>query len=191
MIKFIFTFIEWLFYKLGKQVIVADRDCNGMQKDRPYLVRTIIAQNKYFSIYLHRFLCSDLETFHDHPWNFFTYVISGGYVEESIKRTSCLQVENAAFFNDDVIKIKRAPGSIKYRRCGDVHRVIVDKERCLRDINDAPFTLCIIGPRKREWGFWKYATSVPGVNEHIREFIPWKEFLKLTDKQTDHYEKRA
>ena len=46
-----------------------------------YLVRYMPIHSKYLCLYIHRFMRSDADDPHDHPWNFFTYVISGGYKE--------------------------------------------------------------------------------------------------------------
>lgn len=208
MIKLLLEGVEYAFYKMGRQVVIADRAEDGQQLDRPYLIRTIIAQNKYFCIYLHRFLCSDLETYHDHPWSFWTYVISGNYTEHSLRTftegvmgTRIVPVNNHdREFLDMPFMVKRTKGSLAYRHWYDIHRVVVDKERTLDELSDAPFTLCVMGKRIREWGFWKHLPHIPKIDHtrpgqympiHTRRFVPWREFLKLTDKQKDHYEKRA
>ena len=51
------------------------------QSEDVYLVRYIVVKSKYLCIYIHRFLRSDTSDPHDHPWNFITYIVSGGYQE--------------------------------------------------------------------------------------------------------------
>lgn len=49
--------------------------------NRPYLERLLIFRCKWFSVMLHRFIGSDDECTHDHPWPFWTWLVKGGYWE--------------------------------------------------------------------------------------------------------------
>lgn len=136
-----------------------------------YLVRYMPIQSKYFCFYIHRFMRSDADDPHDHPWNFFTYVISGGYKEVFYDKTKPQSYEG--YFTDlwtEKVNVRK-PGSIAYRKATDVHKVVVDKERDLSEIDQAPFTVCLIGPRIREWGFW---------NQDGDTFTDWRKYLNIT-----------
>ena len=36
-----------------------------------------------FNIFVHKFLISDTDDLHNHPWSYFTFIIKGGYWEET------------------------------------------------------------------------------------------------------------
>ena len=62
---------------LGRYRIINDR-----QTKEPYLERYYLFlkdRNKFpFNIFLHKFLKSDPDQLHDHPWNYSTFIIKGG-----------------------------------------------------------------------------------------------------------------
>ena len=173
--------VKWLVLKLanwcertGRMIDIRDRDENGETKGTLYLRRYMVFQSKLFCVYIHRFLKSDDDTHHDHPWNFLTYVVDGGYTEETVtsplyKKFGVWPVE----FTKSVTK--RLPGTIAYRRAKDIHRVIVDKERTEAEVDQAPLTVCFIGPRVREWGFWLPVKEEP----KKKRWVLWTEFLEL------------
>ena len=147
-----------------------------------YLARFIVFQSKYCCLYIHRFMRSDADDPHDHPWNFFTYVISGGYKEAFYDRSKTiigtdtrLAKEGKTYFKDlwDKIINTRLPGSIAYRRATDVHQVILDRDYEMSEIKQAPFTVCLIGPRLREWGFWP-------LEDRGSCWVDWRTYLNIT-----------
>jgi hypothetical protein len=97
----------------------------------PYMLRWyLIPRNRWFNIYLHKFLRSDDDrALHDHPWVSLSIVIKGQYRDH----TPCGS------------RIYRR-GSIIFRRATAIHRVeLID--------NQPAWTLFITGPKVREWGF--------------------------------------
>lgn len=149
----------------------------GPQNTTIYLARYIVFKSKYGCIYIHRFMRSDSDTPHDHPWNFFTYVISGRYQEVFYERKAKLgyidndtskDLEFRAFWQQKTNT--RLAGSIAYRNATDVHQVVVDKARDIDEVEDAPFTVCLIGPRIREWGFW---------SDNGSTFTDWRKYLSI------------
>ena len=79
---------------------------------------------------LHKFLKSDPDELHDHPWDFITIILRGGYWEHTLEG-----------------KFWKKPFSIHYRKAIDLHRIELDKK-----VSDV-WTLFIPLRRKREWGF--------------------------------------
>lgn len=154
--------------KNGGRYLIPDRGAGGVDKGRTYLVRYILFKSKWMCIYIHRFLVSDLETFHDHPWNFFTFVIQGGYDEYKIKRKNGLWIEK---------RIRRKPMSLAYRKATDIHRVAVDRNYTEEEMESAPLTICVIGPRVREWGFW--------IGDKVKKWIGWTDFLNIDTSNSD------
>lgn len=166
----------------------------GVNGQTVYLVRYIVFKSKYMCVYIHRFLRSDADDPHDHPWNFFTYVISGGYKEifynrkRSVKAMFDYSIDAIPYFKSfwtDRENI-RLPGSIAYRRATDIHKVVVEKQLELeftgkispedkKIIEQAPYTICIMGKRRREWGFWQRERGYPDGSK----FIDWRRYLNI------------
>ena len=66
--------------RLGRKRIVMDR-----QNDEPYLERYYLflkdRKRFPFNVFLHKFLKSDPDDVHDHPWPYATLILKGGYHE--------------------------------------------------------------------------------------------------------------
>lgn len=122
--------------------LIADRitrepDHRIGEEDNWYLLRWyIIPRNRFFNIYLHRFLRSDDDrALHDHPWWSFSICLDGGMYEIT---------ENLKFFNKRrCVRV----GDMVLRSPTFAHRLE------LSPLFDLPVTLFITGPRIREWGF--------------------------------------
>lgn len=118
-------------------------------KDDPYLRRWQLRQEgPSGGLYLHQILRDDDDrALHDHPWDFSVYIIEGAYREI---RDDCPDGE-----------VYRA-GSYRHIKAETAHRLIV---------LEPLWTLCFIGPRRREWGF------------HCPQgWIPWQQFTAADDK---------
>jgi hypothetical protein len=181
------TLVNWCIKKNRVYKIIGDGG------KTTYLVRYIVYKGRFGCIYIHRFMRSDASNPHCHPWNFWTYVISGGYHEvvydrskpvvKTVLNTKESPKTPATLANPNNFKKEfyslwskhiniREPGSIAYRRANDIHQVVVDKERTMDEIKDAPYTICFMGPRVREWGFWPLEMKGSG-------FLDWREYLNI------------
>lgn len=121
----------------------------------PYLLRWwVIPRNKFFNIYLHRFLRSDDDrALHDHPWCNLSLLIDGSYTEHTIQAGGIhrAQVLHA--------------GDWRLRLSGKLaHRIELHQGACT--------TLFFTGPVYREWGF------------HCQHagWVPWQKFVDARDK---------
>lgn len=140
----ILHYSEKLFkYNNSRVRIVQDR--KGVE---PYLMRYYLfikeRSNFPFNIFIHKFLKSDEEDVHDHPWSFFHIIISGGYWEHLPEDSNNLDL--------GFKKIWRKPGHFKYVDASYIHRV-----ELARDKNDKliqPWTIFIPFKQKFDWGFW-------------------------------------
>ena len=94
-----------------------------------YLTRYVFFQCRFFGIYLHKFWVSDYNVPHDHPWNFFSFILTKGYREHLPDGTS----------------IWRGVFSPKFRTANEFHWVELS--------NGPAWTVFIRGPSKRRWGF--------------------------------------
>ena len=90
----------------------------------------LVPQNDWFGVYLHRFLRDDDDrALHDHPWQFISILLAGGYTEHT-----------------DNGPIERKAFSIAFRGAEHKHRIELSTKPC--------WTIIIRGSRVREWGFW-------------------------------------
>lgn len=123
-----------------------------------YLTRWRIIQTPWFALYLHRMGGPDSrDTLHDHPWNFTSVVLRGGYVERRLN-THDLHV-------NDVHMVRR----VNRMRTHDAHAI----SRLLRI---PTWTLVCVGRRVRMWGYWEPMTwnhwrwTPYDKHKHAREF---------------------
>lgn len=93
----------------------------------PYMERWV-ADFRLFSVRLHHwYFGDDPRHFHDHPWDFWVFVVFGCYVDVNSQGR-----ENMERF------------SLTFRPAE--HKHTVETKGC--------WTLILTGPEKREWGFW-------------------------------------
>lgn len=100
--------------------------------DIPLALRITIARSPERCIYAHFWRNSDPDDLHDHPWDFTSLVVTGGYWEVT-----------------EGERLWRPAGSVAFRKATDRHRVELDRERA----PDGTLSLIITGPEVREWGF--------------------------------------
>jgi hypothetical protein len=126
--------------QMGRKRIVLDRSSN-----EPYLERYYIFlkdREKFpFNAFIHKFLKSDPDDVHDHPWPYFTLILKGGYWEWIPQ------------FNEQGEKVNelakwRGPGHFRVCKATSYHRIELDP-------SITAWTLFMPGPQQREWGFLK------------------------------------
>lgn len=130
-------FLNWL-ERQGRKRIVMDRI-----NDEPYLERyyVFLKDRKHFpfNVFLHKFLKSDPDDVHDHPWPYATLILKGGYYE-------WIPQFNSKNEKIGELQVWRRPGH--FRVCGatSYHRIELDPSvEC--------WTLFMPGPQTRDWGF--------------------------------------
>lgn len=114
--------------KYGRKRIVMDRLCNEPYLERYYL----FLKNRDwfpFNVFLHKFLKSDPDDLHDHPWPYATLILRGGYWEHTPQG-----------------KFWRGPGHFRICHAESLHRIELKPDVTC-------WTLFMPGPKKREWGF--------------------------------------
>ncbi|MBW0450862.1 hypothetical protein [Paraburkholderia phenoliruptrix] len=131
-------------------VVIGDRA-------NPYLIRWwVIPRNRFFNVYLHRFMRSDDDrALHDHPWTNLSILLRGTYTEHTIAPGGIN------------VRTERSAGEWKLRLSGKfAHRIELTHGEC--------WTIFITGPRYREWGFhcplvgwvhWKRFTAADNPGE--------------------------
>ncbi|MDD2878559.1 MAG: hypothetical protein PHZ23_15175 [Acidiphilium sp.] len=125
--------------------VTSGRPCDEVigATDNPYLKRWILLpRNRFWNIYVHRFLQSDDDrALHDHPWPSVSVLLDGQYLEHLPGGRTVLHGQ----------------GAIILRSAKSAHRI---------ELTSGPvWTLFIIGPHVRDWGF-----LCPQGWRHWREF---------------------
>ena len=131
-------FLNWL-DRRGRKRIVYDRIDNEPYLERYYLFLKDRGEHFPFNIFLHKFLKSDIDDLHDHPWPYATLILKGGYWEWRPQ------------FGADGKKIGElarwcGPGSFRVASANSYHRIELDP-------NVTCWTLFMPGPKQRDWGF--------------------------------------
>ena len=110
--------------------------CDGRgDGDTPYLTRYYLLDKKWMQICIHVFHRSDFDDMHDHPWNFLSIILWGGYLEETMGYKRRRQRKRVW------------PGMFLFRRATHRHRVVLKNEK-------KAVSLVFMGPYIREWGFF-------------------------------------
>ena len=123
----------------------------------PLLIRWVLFRCPWFGVYLHKLCRSDYDrALHDHPWGFWSFVLWGSYDEvfdasrlEGFERTETT---------------RRARWSLAYRPATWRHRVIISEGR-------PAWTLLLVEPRSRPWGFWVRQGAAAG--SAIVSLVTW------------------
>lgn len=119
--------------------------------DGTYLTRWRVIQTPWGGLYVHRFTGPDPRpTLHDHPWNFRSIVLRGGYVERRLDPIT-MEVDE-----DHVV---RRTNRVKATHCHSIMRLL----------RVPTWTVMLVGPRRRTWGYLE-----PRLN---RGLVPHKEWV--------------
>lgn len=111
-----------------KKTIIGGCESRG-DYDTPYMTRYTLIENKLFQVCIHVFHRSDFDCLHDHPWTFASFILQGGYIEETLAG-----------------KKRKYPGMLLFRRAHHFHRVELINNR-------KAVTLVIMGKRIKDWYF--------------------------------------
>lgn len=113
--------------------------CDEENRDTPLFTRYTLAKfGRFGNLYLHHFHRDDNRSeHHDHPWNFVSVVLWGGYIEHT----------------PDGKARRKLPGMILFRRAKWAHYTTL--------IGKSAVTLVWVSSRKREWGFHTLLGWIP------------------------------
>lgn len=126
--------------------VINDRQDKEPYMERYYLfIRDRTGFFKYFpfNIMLHRFLKSDPDDLHDHPWPYCSIILRGGYWEHTLAdQTSEITTTVRKWWG---------PGSIRFSPSTRLHRIELSQNAI--DGTQQVWTLFIPGIKIRDWGF--------------------------------------
>jgi hypothetical protein len=138
--------------------VIMDR-VNG----EPYLERYYVflkdRERFPFNIFVHKFLKSDPDHVHDHPWPYFTVILKGGYWE-------WIPVFNLRGAKIHEYCVWRRPGSFRWASAGTYHRIELDPSVTC-------WTLFVPGVKQRDWGFLVK-----------NKWVQWQEYLAQRKSQS-------
>ena len=138
--------------RLGRKRIVMDRVENEPYLERYYLFLREREQFP-FNVFLHKFLKSDPDDVHDHPWPYATLILKGGYWEW-IPHFDTVGRKTGEY------QAWRGPGHFRISKANSFHRIELDP-------NITAWTLFMPGPKQRDWGFL------------VRnKWVQWEQYLK-------------
>lgn len=115
----------------------------------PYMYRWHIIRGDDANTYFHVQVADDPERpLHDHPWDNFSVILSGGYREVMSMEAAMPTERNTYTFN-------RKKGDVIYRHAAWPHRLFLPR------VYPYTMTLFSTGPKVRDWGFWYETGWVP------------------------------
>lgn len=138
--------------RMGRKRIVMDRGENKPYLERYYLF--LKERDRFpFNVFLHKFLKSDPDDVHDHPWPYATLILKGGYWE-------WIPIFDSVGRKTGEIQHWRGPGHFRTCSATSYHRIELDP-------NITAWTLFMPGPKQREWGFLVK-----------NKWVQWQEYLQ-------------
>ena len=141
-----------LLNRMGRKRIVMDRVENEPYLERYYLF--LKERERFpFNVFLHKFLKSDPDDVHDHPWPYATLILKGGYWE-------WIPIFDSVGRKTGEIQHWRSPGHFRICSATSYHRIELDP-------NITAWTLFMPGPKQREWGFLVK-----------NKWVQWQEYLQ-------------
>jgi hypothetical protein len=122
-----------------------------------------ILETPWFSLYIHNILESDLDLhMHDHPWDFVSVMLSGGYLEYTEKNPEGNYFLPIDFNTWDIPSLY-----INAHVAEDLHKIKL--------IDGKPvWSIFLCGPRRREFGY-----GVNGKWIHNKEYREFKNTGRL------------
>lgn len=130
--------VRWAFMK---KFDIMDRD----EPTQVYLRRWRLIQTPWGALYLHRIFLRDTGAPHDHPFTFWSLILRGGYSEEVLHN------------------VATQPQRQHYvRKRGSIHRMRLQDAHSIWEVFPGTWTLVLVGPRRRVWGFWHKVMGLPG-----------------------------
>lgn len=130
--------ITRLLEQIGRKRVILDRESNEPYLERYYV---FLKDRKLFpfNVFLHKFLKSDPDDVHDHPWPYATLILRGGYYE---------WIPTFDEYGNMIGESKhwRKPGHFRVCKSNSFHRIELDP-------NVECWTMFMPGPQRREWGF--------------------------------------
>ncbi len=141
----------------------------------PLFTRWTIFRTPWLAVRIHRFHRADPSCLHDHPWTFWSFILVGGYYEESPlhsaeraygaiqlhrmrdrwaakgrRKKAISELREEGLLTGPHVRTFYPPGSWLVRPAEWQHRVVPPP-------GVEPLTLVVTFKKERSWGFWTQA----------------------------------
>lgn len=119
------------------------------EDNKDYLIRYSLPTASWmpFSIKIHKILLSDDDCLHDHPWKFFSLILSGGYFEYT-PPVDQHKIDLTRTYNGvEMIKKWHGPMSFLVRPAHWIHRLELKE-------GNPTWTFVITFKKTKDWGFF-------------------------------------
>jgi hypothetical protein len=132
---------------------------------------------KFGQLRIHYFFRGDTDVDpHDHRWDFWTFPLCRSGYLESVPD------------HNGIMRANKVPGfKVSHRPAEYAHLVLgmCEERNGLHEVTPGAFaTLMWIGPTRREWGFWPFASEAVRlgmldrpVGTSRRVFVPWRTYI--------------
>lgn len=118
---------------------------SSINPGKVYLRRLRIVQTPLWALYLHFIYEVDAQDPHDHPFNFWTLILRGGYREQVFADPGSLLA---------IIKLKTWDAV-------SLHKMSINAAHKIYYLKDKTVTLVFVGRRQKDWGFYTRSGFVP------------------------------
>lgn len=122
-------------YQRGLYRLITDREMSEPYLHRYYLFSTRWLKRWFpklsYRLVLHKCVRSDADGLHDHPWDWKSKILEGGYWEHLSGGAS----------------MYRGPGGWRSSKATDFHRLVLPRD-C-----SYSWSLFLMGPKTKDWGF--------------------------------------
>ena len=122
-----------------------------------YWLRPYSDDRRGVAMRVHHIVTEDVDReLHNHPWDFLSVVLRGGYLEA--RPISVEPDFSEPDGSERVTLVSRKAGSVAFRRATDRHRIVA--------VQPDTWTLFITGPKRQWWGFY-----TPRGKVHWRDYV--------------------
>jgi hypothetical protein len=154
--------------------IIPDRESSGDYLERYYLL--LADRDTFpFNVFVHKFLKSDPDDVHNHPWGFAHLIVRSGYWETVAQPSNPLKTE----------RYWRGAGYFNIVSSNHTHRIDLDPEKPLPITLFIPFgkQMCSI------WGFYVRRADLKSKGKAVSRFIHHEEYFELKRRNQDCIDK--
>lgn len=106
-----------------------------------------------FGIRIHRIMSGDERAFHDHPWNFTTLILRGGYTEMTLSGVNTKHITMTTEYDGAApvmfthyFAVRYGAGTVLRRKASDWHYLQLDP-------GEETWTMFCTGRKRQRWGF--------------------------------------
>ena len=135
----------------GRRRVIMDRTGTKPYMIRYYLLFRDRGENARFNIFIHKIMKSDEDDLHDHPWGYFTFILSGGYWETVADIGTNGDGDEITGFK--TMRHWRGQGFMQKVDDTHIHRLELKKDE--DTAHEIPcWSLFVPFKRSRDWGFY-------------------------------------